>query len=891
MDIDIDTGLVGFWRFDDKASPTIEDQSGWGNHGELHDIDSSNFKTGVSGKCLEFNGVDEYVNCGRRNSLVIPGNFTISFWMLPLDLTDWDRAIQRANSDGYGFSCRFHNQKVIFQIKTYSSTFNAMFHENMVVGHWYHVMVAYDGMNQPNIYVNNVRGTESLDDNASDCGGKNLEFGRRCGCNDTYFHGILDEIRIYNRFLNEDERVYLYNNPSGEINILLDRDLACYLPLNEGVGSIVSDDSGYGNDGTLMYMADSNWKDGVSGKSLEFVDNVDMIQCGGDDSLKLSQTGWSVSMWISPKSAGGIRNVMYNAGLNEWVIVLDHGNIILQQLHSPYSEISSYVDNIQNNTWNHVIITSHGYEKKIYINKILVKTGELSIVDAIYCRISYAFSGANCFRGKIDEIRIYNRCLDSNEIEFLYLNPSGTQKSLVSARLLITDLDGMPHSITENIETLELNTALSYSTDTFDIILTNYDGVYSFIESDCKIEIKLGVGGVNTKKLSGIITDVAYVLNDDLTISRVEITGEDTTYMLHKIYVFNVIHDKEISLILKEILNTVDQTTGKTIRELANIDLSDEYIYSTLHSSKSTIYAWTPLSTAINELAKYAGYEWYIDIDRKIHFYKSTDIIIAMNIFENDIIDDFRIETYNKAINRSMVFGEYTDKDDQFGLPTTKIMVVTDTISFEGLFIPTSNLLSSISVWASQGYQSDSNLVLTIRDGFGKTISNSLVSAYKDDIGYGYHKFVFPIFVNLVVGMKYYIHMEGTTPDGAIVGYGENSLDENILDYITRFPVRVAHVVNNMESYNRHGLYTEIYVDKHIIDPNIAALKCMSMQNPEPKKSVSLSIKNSLLRVGDIVSLDVTKAGLKIKKHMKIINMKYILNKCFVKNKLELEEI
>ena len=672
--------------------------------------------------------------------------------------------------------------------------------------------------------------------------------------------------------------------------------LVLYLPLDDNSGSSYTKDlSPYSNTGGLYYISNPNWVDGISGKCLLLDGAQEHVRCGTDSSLLVAQTGWTVSMWISPHTAEGVspnRNALYIAGASAWWILLNNRNVLLQQMASPWSEISSYTDNIQNNTWYHIGVTSNGDEKKIYVNGTLVKTGNLTVPAATYGRVAYAYTGTDMFDGKVDEIRVYNRYLNASEMHYLYKNPSGTNINLVSALLMITDLDGDIHAITEDIENVTVSNVLSYASDTFNCEVANHDDVYDFIEYGCEIDIYLGFGGYNTRRLTGIVTDSIYTLDSSLVEGRIELSGEDIIYRSNNIYVFCIIEEtKEISDILEIVLETVDISTGKSYLELADIDNDYTYIESSDYTSDSTIFAWTSLSKAISELAEYAGFEWYIDINKKIHFYEPVDVAPSATITDDDLSGNPRIGHHKNTTNRAIVLGGYGNTVDQEGNPHAFIYKVTDLLDRECWFIPTQNMLSAIYIYTETYAGSESDLILTLEDASSNIISNSLTTVYKNDIAYeDYTKFTFPTFLNLAVGQKYYIHLEGTTSDGVGVGI-EVRTGRTIFDFQTTYPTRTASLVNDTESYDKYGMYMAVHVDNDIVDYEVAMLKAKSMLNGDPKKGANVSILDDSITVGDTVTLNLSTPGIVINQDMKVMKSTLTTGHRHIKNDLELEEL
>ena len=103
-------GLVGYWSFNYNVGDKVLDLSGNENHGILKPSYPGNcslFKDSLNkkfGKCLSFDGVDDYVDCGSLPSLYqTPNNqWTIMAWVKPRELTG-SRNIVRKNGGGNGY--------------------------------------------------------------------------------------------------------------------------------------------------------------------------------------------------------------------------------------------------------------------------------------------------------------------------------------------------------------------------------------------------------------------------------------------------------------------------------------------------------------------------------------------------------------------------------------------------------------------------------------------------------------------------------------------------------------------------------------------------------------------------------------------------------------------
>ncbi|MDT8301292.1 MAG: hypothetical protein RQ760_07385, partial [Sedimentisphaerales bacterium] len=70
--------LVGWWRFDEGSGTTAVDSSGNGNDGIFNG--DPQWVMGYFGGALEFDGVDDWLDCGSDPSLDLT-TWTITFWL------------------------------------------------------------------------------------------------------------------------------------------------------------------------------------------------------------------------------------------------------------------------------------------------------------------------------------------------------------------------------------------------------------------------------------------------------------------------------------------------------------------------------------------------------------------------------------------------------------------------------------------------------------------------------------------------------------------------------------------------------------------------------------------------------------------------------------------
>jgi prepilin-type N-terminal cleavage/methylation domain-containing protein len=194
--------LVSEWKLDGNTNDSWGVNNGTWNGSGGGSYASPSWRTGsecVSGGCLAFDGIDDYINCGSSNSLNISNLITISVWIKPLGTSGQEGIIGTPNfSSAYGFYIRHTpGLDVAFQFNTGSTRYNLL-SGNLNYKNWNYLVVSWDGSNIK-IYINNnyYSGQSST--------AQSRTFGEfRIGytgaiTSPVYFNGLIDDVKIYNQ--------------------------------------------------------------------------------------------------------------------------------------------------------------------------------------------------------------------------------------------------------------------------------------------------------------------------------------------------------------------------------------------------------------------------------------------------------------------------------------------------------------------------------------------------------------------------------------------------------------------------------------------------------------------------------------------------------------------
>jgi len=215
-----DTGLVGYWKFDDASGTTAVDSSGYNNTGTL--TNGPTWKTQSDckrGGCLQFDGVNDYVNCASSTSINLSGPVSVSVWVNFSAITNYYQIVGKGTIYGggspYGLGFYYYqgNKRMIFDLTDPSLTRQNIISPTLPVetGNWYHFVAVWDGTTNANalkIYFNGILNSQATAIISSLINASNFSIGG--GSANYFLSGFIDETRVYNRALSASEIKILY---------------------------------------------------------------------------------------------------------------------------------------------------------------------------------------------------------------------------------------------------------------------------------------------------------------------------------------------------------------------------------------------------------------------------------------------------------------------------------------------------------------------------------------------------------------------------------------------------------------------------------------------------------------------------------------------------------
>jgi hypothetical protein len=222
-----ESGLVGYWNFDEGTGTIAHDSSGNNNDGTIY---GATWTSGKYGQALSFDGVDDYVEMAENTDLdPHTSNWTISAWVNVARLTgpyvfgnDWEYGFvivgkRQTEFGDYSLTLLAHGgtsetspAKFAFVLDGPSQAAGAESDLINVFG-WHHVVgvrrsgelyVYVDGVEYGpnNFFQDGSHITPTTDVNSN----TPIHLGHH-GAWNQYYNGIIDEVKIYNRALSAEE--------------------------------------------------------------------------------------------------------------------------------------------------------------------------------------------------------------------------------------------------------------------------------------------------------------------------------------------------------------------------------------------------------------------------------------------------------------------------------------------------------------------------------------------------------------------------------------------------------------------------------------------------------------------------------------------------------------
>jgi len=216
--------LVGDWHFNENAGLIAFDSAlAPAQNGNL--TNGPVWTTGKYNSALSFDGIDDYVNVGNDPNLQITSAITLEAWIKTPSYwsKQYPTVVSKANYSGSDWDGEYwitigrpYGGKVTFAFAPAGG--NAIDHwsnSSLSPNTWYHIAATFDdSADKVKIYINGLLDKEFTETQKPAVTNYPVRIGQ--GGNDSYqntwFNGIIDEVRIYNRALSASEILEHYQS-------------------------------------------------------------------------------------------------------------------------------------------------------------------------------------------------------------------------------------------------------------------------------------------------------------------------------------------------------------------------------------------------------------------------------------------------------------------------------------------------------------------------------------------------------------------------------------------------------------------------------------------------------------------------------------------------------
>jgi len=478
---DLNSKLIAYYKFDEGSDLIAHDSIG-GHDAILAGSTTPSWQNSdqcKSGKCLYFNGVNSFVNAGTSPDLT-PQSISVEAWVKPTTfVSSWMGIISNMTSWGTGFGLQLGtSQKIAAMISgTYLTTT-----WTPSLNKWYHIVATHNSSTNQNIlYVNGIKESISTQAISYESNAKTY-IGVFYTSPNLFFNGYIDEVKIYNTALTDDEVKQDFNQGSAisfgstnqtiggtttSLNYCIPGDTSyCASPVaewnfEENTGTIAKDTSSNNNFTFNAGTSAPTWTVGKknTGSALNFNGDSNWVQRTLSPPITAA-TDYSQCLWFN-SSTNATRQVMIDDA-NQWEhwIAINTNKTIMGCYYNTTQICTTSTATINLNTWNHVCLSvQSGQKMSLYLNGSLVSqnTNIGSSLPKIYDDICIGANGGSThgekLTGKIDDVKIYNYARTPAQVAYDYNKgaPVGWWKLDECQRPIINDSSGIGNTGSINI--------------------------------------------------------------------------------------------------------------------------------------------------------------------------------------------------------------------------------------------------------------------------------------------------------------------------------------------------------------------------------------------------------------------------------------------------------
>ncbi len=422
---------VACWHMDEDSWDGVDptDKVFDSSHNKSHGTGQNGVSTvpdSERGRVGNFNGNNHYIDCGSGEEFDIVDEITLSAWIYQRGLTGgYNKIISKRQGSNFWFiATKSGGLYACVGDGTYTCTGTYPITEN----EWHHVALTFK--NSEGVQRVYCDGNEVLIQPTS---GKlipisaNLVIGADIEGTTGYFRGHIDDVKIYDRALSKEEILEYYEesrNPTfieGLVGWWRMDETSWSGPPNKDVKDV----SDRNNHGTAVGANAA--AGGKLGRCGYFDGTNDYINCGNNDTLRVTGKEISVEAWVKWEEEDSRDAIVMKTTSNAWddgYGLFARDNNTINFYVTSYMENCAYKPFIADNQWHHVVGTYDGLDVRIWVDGVEGTSdgyiGNISDADN-NLEIGRGYRNSYNFKGCIDEVRIYNnRVLSEEEVKAHY---------------------------------------------------------------------------------------------------------------------------------------------------------------------------------------------------------------------------------------------------------------------------------------------------------------------------------------------------------------------------------------------------------------------------------------------------------------------------------------
>lgn len=460
--IDLASGLVGHWNFEEGKGTWVADVSGQNKHGTLENTDDSIWSREgppsphAAKASLILDGVNDHFTVPSATMLNGSEGMTVSIWLKPhtprvfVELGSATRNAFGLLADGRFYVSTEENRRI-----------DVVPDLSLPTGQWHHLAGRYDG--QLMTVFRNGQPVASEKHSGHIVQGNESQIVYRFGglpTTNRFFKGSIADIRIYDRALTDYEIAVLAGastanaeepsrtsvtpavsqdrQPNAESSrIELNRGLVGHWNFEEGEGPQASDSSGNENHGTLTNMDSSAWiKDApptrFAGQSSLRFDGVDDYVLIPDAPSLNPEREITIAFWRKIDADTELETPFFSKRLPDQCAQYAYSTV--GRLEAGWQPRSKRMTNLNRNFqtrdghWHHESVIIDEDTLRIYVDGSELLHGTTDVAGLEPCdapltlgfgQMIYHNKKVGYFQGQLDDVRIYNRVLSHEEIAAL----------------------------------------------------------------------------------------------------------------------------------------------------------------------------------------------------------------------------------------------------------------------------------------------------------------------------------------------------------------------------------------------------------------------------------------------------------------------------------------